>query len=115
MKIKKVPEFNGIPTRVYKLMFHHRLDILLGEFNACLNGSVFSLRWRMARLLLLSKRKEDSETLSPGVKVLEMFIKDRLTDAVRVTGFLSPGYYDFRFTLDVAKKILDAGNILRNA
>lgn len=37
MKNKKASASDDIPIEVYKLVFHHWIDPLLGGFNACLN------------------------------------------------------------------------------
>lgn len=48
MKNKKAVGPDGIPTKVYKLVFDQRPDLLLSPFNACLKEHIFLFRWKVA-------------------------------------------------------------------
>lgn len=46
-------------NQVNELVFHHWSDLQLDAFNACQNKSVFPCRWIVARLVLISEKKEE--------------------------------------------------------
>ena len=120
MKNKKAPGPDGIPAEVYKLVFQHRPDLLLGAFNACLKEGIFPARWKVARLALIPKGKGDPELpssyrplcmLDTAGKVLEKLIRSRLAEAIRAAGDLSPRQFGFRAgrsTIDAVMQVVDA-------
>lgn len=89
MKSKKVPTPNGNAS------------------GGCLAAGVFSSRWKVARVVLISKRKATSKShcqsmLRTAVHLLEKFIKPRFIDEIRAVADL---YY---FAFKPGKSKIDA-------
>lgn len=99
-------------TYLYKLVFHHQLDLLVGAFIACLKEDFLPFCLKITRFTLISKGKGDHELplciSNTGGKVL---ITNRLAEAIRATGDLSLRQFGFRTrrtTLDSVILIVDA-------
>lgn len=50
-KKEEVPEPDGIPAELYRLVFHHRPDLLLRAFNTYLKEGIFSSGLKVVRLV----------------------------------------------------------------
>lgn len=92
-------------AEVLKIALQSNPDLLLTTYNACLLTGVFSKRWKVARLVLISKGKGDPTEpssyrplcmLDAAGKVLEKLLKPRLLSAIEDAGGLSPKQYGFR-------------------
>ena len=84
--------------------------MLLGAFNAPLATCGFLSRWKVARLVLISKGKGDlmAPCLVVAGKLLEKLIKPRLTGPICAAGDYSPTQYGFRAgrsTIDAIEKV----------
>lgn len=86
-------------------MSQKSLQLLLEMYNACLTAGIFSTRWKVMRLALISKGKGDPDLpslyrplcmLDTAGKVLEKLLRSRLLAAIRDSGDLSLAQYGFR-------------------
>lgn len=105
MRCRKAPGPDGVPTEVLKVVGRVFPGLLLNMYNRCLLEGLFPLRWKVQRLVLISKGKGDPETpsayrplcmLDTAGKLFERLLKPRLTQAVEVAGGLSDRQYGFR-------------------
>lgn len=124
MKNKKAPGPDGIPSEVLKAVFQYNPHLLLDMYNACLTTGVFYSKWKIARLVLISKGKGDAEApssyrplcmLDTAGKVLEGLIKTRLKTAIKSAGDLSPKQYGFRTGKSTVDAILEVSAAVRRA
>lgn len=124
MKDKKAPGPDGIPSEVLKMVYHHNPEMLLRVYNACLKVGVFPSRWKVARLVLVSKGKGDPDSpsayrplcmLDTAGKLLERLIKHRLKEAVHAAGDLSPRQYGFRSGRSTVDAVLEVADAVRRA
>lgn len=79
MKIEKAPSPDGFSSEVYKLVFHHQLDILLGALNAYLEKCIFPCRWKEERFAFANKGEGDPVLwkLNSDGKVFRKLIRTR--------------------------------------
>lgn len=124
MKDRKAPGPDGIPNEVLKLVFQLCPHVLLTVFNACLKVGVFPTRWKVARLVLISKGKGDPDNpsayrplcmLDTAGKLLERLIRSRLNAAVKDAGGLAPKQYGFRAGLSTADAVLEVVEAVKRA
>lgn len=120
MRNKRAPGPDGIPSEVLKAVFRLSPHLMLDMYNACLKAGVFSARWKVSRLVLISKGKGDPEMpssyrplcmLDTAGKVFEKLIRSRLNTAIQAAGDLSPLQYGFRTgrsTIDATLEITEA-------
>lgn len=92
MKGKKDLGLDGILNEVLKLEFKYKADLLISVFNACLAAGVFPSHWKVARIAVMNKRKDDPEAalvylplsmMGTAGKLTLKLIEARLTDAIR--------------------------------
>lgn len=109
MKNKKSPGPDGIPAEALKVIAKTRPQLLLNMYNDCLKEGTLPKSWKMQRLALISKRKEDPDSPSayrranrplcmldtPG-KLLKRMLQPRLAAAVERAGNLSERQHGFR-------------------
>ncbi|GJQ70535.1 hypothetical protein Trydic_g22938 [Trypoxylus dichotomus] len=86
----------------------------------CLAAGVFPTRWKVARLVLITKKQGDPDDpstyrplcmLDTAGKVLERFIRTRLQAVMEDAGGLSPRQYGFRrgrSTADALREVCEA-------
>lgn len=105
LKSGKAPGPDGIYAEVIKIVAHTTPRLLLEMMNACLQEGVFSARWKQARLVLISKGKGDPNSpssfrplslLDTCGKTLELLLRPRLLEAIRMAGDFSDRQYGFR-------------------
>lgn len=109
-----------MPDEVLALVAIKAPNVLIGIYNRCIKESVFSTRWKEARLVLLRK-SPDKPVTSPSSfrllcmldsvgKLLEMILLQRLNDHLIGTVGLSPNQFGFRkgkSTEDALNKVLN--------
>lgn len=120
LKSRKAPGPDGIPSEVLKVVSQVNPELLLNMYNTCLSSGVFSERWKVARLVLVSKGKGDPELpssyrplcmLDTAGKVLEKLLRPRLLSAIKAAGDLSPHQHGFRkgrSTIDAITEVVEA-------
>lgn len=105
LKNKKAPGLDGIPVEALKQVAQSCPQLLLNMYNSCLREGVFPKRWKMQRLVLLSKNKGQPDSpsayrplcmLDTAGKLLEKLLQPRLLAAIERRGDLSPKQYGFR-------------------
>lgn len=105
LKARRAPGPVGIPSEVLKEVFKLNPDLLLNIYYASLEGGVFSVRWKVALLVLIGKDKGDPDSpssyrllcmLDTAGKVLAKLLRPRLRTAIEAAGDLSPRQYGFR-------------------
>lgn len=93
-------------------------------YNACLTAGIFWSRWKVARLVLISKGKGNPELpsayrplcmLDTTGKVLEKLLKFRLSAEIRRAGDLSPKQYGFRSGMSTRNAILEVVEAVKRA
>lgn len=109
-----------MPVEVHTLLFHHRSELMLETYNAYMKGGVFTCRWKMASLLLITKGIETlNYQLYTGYRLpanawhtqkeaLKKLVWTKLAEAIRACGGLSPKYFDFeaeRSTVDAVIEV----------
>lgn len=105
LRNRKAPGPDEIPAEALKAAYRARPELLLRMYNTCLTTGTFCQRWKMARLVLISKGKGDVTApssyrplcmLDTAGKVLEKLVQPRLLSAIRDAGDLSERQYGFR-------------------
>lgn len=118
IKNRKAAGPDGIPGEVVKAVATSCPQLLLNMYNICLNMGLFSARWKIARLVLVSKGKGD--LLSPSSyrplcmldttgKLLEKMLKKRLNTSIQEVGGLASRQFGFRkgcSTIDAVRVII---------
>lgn len=125
MKNKKAPGPDRIPAEIMKQVACSQPDMLLNMYNACLGEGIFPQRWKVAKLVLISKGKGNPHTasayrplcmLDAAGKLYEKLIKKRILAAVSEAGGLSPRQYGFtagRSTIDAISEVVSAARAVR--
>lgn len=120
LRNKKAPGPDGIPGEALRSACRVAPELLLRMYNTCLKAGVFCSRWKVARLVLISKGKGDISApssyrplcmLDTAGKVLEKLLQPRLLSAVRAAGDLSDRQYGFRrgrSTIDAIQEVVEA-------
>lgn len=120
MKNNKAPGPDGIPVEALKVAVRHCPHLLLDMYNSCLKMGSFPKKWKLQRLVLISKGKGDPNSpsayrplclLDTAGKLLEKLLKPRLDRAVQYSAGLSDRQYGFRegrSTIDATRKITEA-------
>ena len=105
LQIKKAPGSDRIPADALKVAAKACPKLLLEMYNSCLQEGVFPKRWKVQRLVLISKGKGEPSSpstyrphcmLDAAGKLLEKLIKPRLQSAVQEAGDLSNRQFGFR-------------------
>ncbi|GJQ65282.1 hypothetical protein Trydic_g7403 [Trypoxylus dichotomus] len=119
---RRAPGPDNITNEILKLVYQHSPHLLLDMYNECLAAGVFPTRWKVARLVLITKKQgapDDPSTYRPlcmldtAGKVLERLIRTRLQAVMEDAGGLSPRQYGFRrgrSTADALREVCDAVN-----
>lgn len=101
---RKAPGPDDIPNGALKLVHQHSPHSLLEMYNECLAAGVFASRWKVARLVLVTEREEDSESptthrplrmMDTAGKVLEKLVRARLHKAIENNTGPSARQYGF--------------------
>ena len=64
LRNKKAPWLDGIPAEVVRVVARSCSQVLLNIYNRCLKDGVFPKRWKIQRLVLVSKGKGDPNSPS---------------------------------------------------
>lgn len=119
LKNRKAPGPDGIPAEVLKEIAGTHPELLLNMYNSCLREGIFPERWKVQKLVLISKGKGDPLApssyrplcmLDTAGKLLERLIKPRLEEAIRTRGELSIRQHGFRpgkSTIGAIKDVVD--------
>ncbi|GJQ74571.1 hypothetical protein Trydic_g21432 [Trypoxylus dichotomus] len=117
---RRAPGPDNITNEILKLVYQHSPHLLLDMYNECLAAGVFPTRWKVARLVLITKKQGDPDDpstyrplcmLDTAGKVLERLIRTRLQAVMEDAGGLSPRQYGFRrgrSTADALREVCDA-------
>ncbi|GJQ83619.1 hypothetical protein Trydic_g19943, partial [Trypoxylus dichotomus] len=117
---RRAPGPDNITNEILKLVYQHSPHLLLDMYNECLAAGVFATRWKVARLVLITKKQGDPDDpstyrplcmLDTAGKVLERLIRTRLQAVMEDAGGLSPRQYGFRrgrSTADALREVCDA-------
>ncbi|GJQ69249.1 hypothetical protein Trydic_g19860 [Trypoxylus dichotomus] len=117
---RRAPGPDNITNEILKLVYQHSPHLLLDMYNECLAAGVFPTRWKVARLVLITKKHGDPDDpstyrplcmLDTAGKVLERLIRTRLQAVMEDAGGLSPRQYGFRrgrSTADALREVCDA-------
>ena len=104
MKTQKAQGPGGIPSEILKLVAEVSTQTLLNMYNTCLKTGIFPKRWKMHKLVLISKGKGDPDIAAgnrplcmpdTAEKVLEKLIRLRLQAAIQAGGNLSDMQFGF--------------------
>ncbi|GJQ78609.1 hypothetical protein Trydic_g11717 [Trypoxylus dichotomus] len=102
---RRAPGPDNITNEILKLVYQHSPHLLLDMYNECLAAGVFPTRWKLARLVLITKKQGDPDNpstyrplckLGTAGKVLERLIRTRLQAVMEHAGGLSPRQNGFR-------------------
>ena len=101
MKIGKAPGPDGIPAELLKVTARSQPRLLLDMFNSCLRIGIFPTRWKIARLVLISKGKGEADSPSSYrslcmLDTKEKLLKTCLLTVVRAAGDLASHQYGYR-------------------
>lgn len=105
MRNRKAPGPDGVPAETLKVVTTHYPQLLLRMYNECLVIGIFPARWKVARLALISKGKDNSDspsayrsrcTLDTTGKVMEKLLKPQLQLPIQTAEDLFDRQHGFR-------------------
>ncbi|GJQ70297.1 hypothetical protein Trydic_g22735 [Trypoxylus dichotomus] len=117
---RRAPGPDNITNEILKLVYQHSPHLLLDMYNERLAAGVFPTCWKVARLVLITKKQGDPDDpstyrplcmLDTAGKVLERLIRTRLQAVMEDAGGLSPRQYGFRrgrSTADALREVCEA-------
>lgn len=111
---------DGVPNEVLSVVVRKAPEALATTFQRCIDNTIFPVRWKRARLVLLHKGPGKPITdpssfrslcmLDSAGKILERIILQRLKTHIDSTGGLSPNQFGFRIGLsteDAINKVIE--------
>lgn len=120
LKNNKAPGPDGIPVEVLKCLASNRPQAMLLMYNTCLTEGVFPECWKIQRLVLIDKAKNNVSAtrsfrplcmLDTSGKLFEKMIKPRLSAAIAEAGDLSERQHGFRkgrSTIGAIREVMEA-------
>ncbi|KAL4121985.1 hypothetical protein QTP88_014400 [Uroleucon formosanum] len=120
LSMGKATGLDGIPNEMLSLIANRSSNIFVKMYNRCLSESVFPVRWKRARLLLLHKGPDKPVSnpssfrplcmLDTTGKLFERILLLRLNEHLERAGGLNTNQFGFRrgcSTEDAINKVLD--------
>jgi hypothetical protein len=113
---KKAPGIDGITGGIYQCMFNMIPRTITSMYNQCLKLGIFPKRWKIAKLILAPKHKENCRgpnmyrpisLLNTGGKILDKLLINRINHYLYKNDLLSGRQYGFtpqRNTIDAIKE-----------
>lgn len=114
LKANKVPGIDRVSNEILKEVIKFRPGLMLDIYNKCITQASLLKEWKMARLVLVRKKKKSLDNpssykplcmLNTVGKCLEKILDTRIRDFLETGNHLAPNQYGFgegRSTVDAA-------------